>query len=63
MNNKKQDWRTADSKVPSRDQADRNTTIDKPADGKKPVNTDNSSKKASPPRQTEGLNAGKTSRR
>lgn len=65
MNNKKQDWRTADSK--NNAQANRSGETEKPINGKKPLVTDSTLKNASSSRQTDldrGLSSGnKGSRR
>lgn len=71
MKNKKQDWRTTDSgtKSTSRDQSQRNTSTapddlsSKHLAGKKPMNSDVSSKKASAGRQSDDLSSRDSSRR
>ena len=72
MNNKKQDWRTADSNTKStgRDQSqsdtstERDSTVsDQPIAGKKPLNNDSSSQNAGAGRQSDNLSSRNSSRR
>lgn len=67
MNNKKQDWRTADSntKPTGRDHSQRETSTanDKPIAGKKPIGSETSSKKAGASRQNDNQSSRDSSRR